>query len=129
MTSNNRDKEDKARDLDKFKFLLEEENKLTAPKVDIPSDDKEEIDYIAVNLEYVKANLPPIRPVKRRRQRTFSVSDEALVGLEIIAGHYKLYTRHGPMSGSPSVSDLLDSIGLGVFQVVITRNEEPTPNT
>ena len=99
----------KENDLDRFKESL-------GPPVEPTKPD--EVDLATVNNTMRRFGTAPVHPTYKRRARGVYLSDQAHSGLQAIAARENLYLSRGVMIGAPSVSELMECIGLGIYHVV-----------
>lgn len=78
----------------------------------------ENIDLASVNNAMRRFGTAPVHQTYARKTRAIYVSQQAMMGLQIIATRENLFVSRGTLIGSPSVSELMECIGLGVFNVV-----------
>lgn len=104
-------------DLDKFR----EDLGLT-PK---PPED-EHVDLSSVNQEYRRFGTAPVHPNFKKKQHSVFISDQAFMALQAIAAGENLYVGRGTLMGSPSVSELMECLGLGIYRIVPVEGAPPS---
>lgn len=65
-----------------------------------------------------------VAPKERKALRSLALTDTAWEGLLALAKEHKLRATRGPRSGMPSVAQLVEAIGQGVFTITLTRSRD-----
>ncbi len=110
---------------DDLKEFREEIAKLTAPKPsELVNPIDRPVDYTRINKLYEQAGAPIVRPkTTNRKQHMVTISDDAHLGLQQLAASFNLRIKHGNGLGNPSVSELMEFIGLGLLDVTLSGKD------